>query len=90
MVRHVPVWMSSRSARQPGDGLTSSSEVDMSLALDTYRDRKWIAGVCAWLSDRVGISPNVVRAVFVVSCLLPGPQVLLYLGLWIALKMSGK
>ena len=41
------------------------------------------AGVCAGLARRFGVSANLVRAIFVVSCLLPGPQVLLYIALWI-------
>jgi phage shock protein PspC (stress-responsive transcriptional regulator) len=44
-----------------------------------------IGGVCAALADRFGTSPTVVRIVFIASCLLPGPQVLLYLALWIIL-----
>jgi phage shock protein PspC (stress-responsive transcriptional regulator) len=29
------------------------------------------------------MSPTLVRVLFVLSCLLPGPQVLLYIALWI-------
>jgi phage shock protein PspC (stress-responsive transcriptional regulator) len=47
--------------------------------------RRVIGGVCAALAERFGISPTLVRVLFVVSCLLPGPQVLLYLALWIIL-----
>ena len=42
-------------------------------------------GVCAALACRFGVSPTLVRVVFVASCLLPGPQVLLYVALWIIL-----
>ncbi|MDQ3151726.1 MAG: PspC domain-containing protein [Actinomycetota bacterium] len=42
-----------------------------------------IAGVCAGLADRFGWSAGGVRLLFVLSCLLPGPQVLVYLALWI-------
>lgn len=42
-----------------------------------------IAGVCAGLARRFGMSPNTVRLIFVVSCLLPGPQFLIYIALWI-------
>ncbi len=45
--------------------------------------RRIIAGVCAGLARRFGVSPTLVRVLFVLSCLLPGPQVLLYLALWI-------
>ncbi|MEV0799722.1 PspC domain-containing protein [Kribbella pittospori] len=44
---------------------------------------RWIGGVCAGLARRFGISANTMRLIFVVSCLLPGPQVLIYLVLWI-------
>ena len=42
-----------------------------------------IAGVCAGLAQRFGMSANVVRLLFVVSCILPGPQFLIYIVLWI-------
>ena len=43
---------------------------------------KVIAGVCAGLAERFGMSAGVVRLLFVLSCLLPGPQFILYLVLW--------
>jgi phage shock protein PspC (stress-responsive transcriptional regulator) len=45
--------------------------------------KRLIAGVCAGLARRFDTSPTLVRLVFVASCLLPGPQVLLYLALWV-------
>jgi phage shock protein PspC (stress-responsive transcriptional regulator) len=47
------------------------------------RRRRVIAGVCAGIAGRYGVSPWLVRLGFVASCLLPGPQVLLYIALWI-------
>ena len=47
------------------------------------RDNRWIAGVCAGLARRFGWSPGLVRQLFVLSILLPGPQVLIYIILWI-------
>lgn len=44
-----------------------------------------IAGVCAALARRFDMKPWQVRALFLISCLLPGPQFLLYLALWIIL-----
>jgi phage shock protein PspC (stress-responsive transcriptional regulator) len=44
---------------------------------------RWIGGVCAGLARRFGVSPNVVRLLFVLSCLLPGPQFIVYIVLWI-------
>lgn len=47
------------------------------------RDDRWIAGVCAGLGRRFGISPNLVRLLFVVSTILPGPQFIIYIALWL-------
>ncbi len=55
----------------------------MSMSLTRPRHGKVIAGVCAGLADRFGWSPNVVRLAFVVSCLLPGPQFVAYVALWV-------
>jgi phage shock protein C len=44
-----------------------------------------IAGVCAALANRFGMSPGTVRLLFVLSCLLPGPQFIVYLALWVLL-----
>ncbi|MGH3662023.1 MAG: PspC domain-containing protein [Micromonosporaceae bacterium] len=47
------------------------------------RDNRWIAGVCSGLGRRFGMSPNMVRFLFVISTLLPGPQFVVYIALWI-------
>jgi phage shock protein PspC (stress-responsive transcriptional regulator) len=49
------------------------------------RQGRMIAGVCAGLARRFGMSPGLVRVLFVLSCLLPGPQFLIYLALWVLL-----
>jgi phage shock protein PspC (stress-responsive transcriptional regulator) len=54
-------------------------------ALVRPREDRWIGGVCARLARRFGMRPNTMRLIFIVSCLLPGPQVLIYLALWILL-----
>jgi len=47
------------------------------------RDNRWIAGVCSGLARRFGISAGMMRFLFILSCLLPGPQFVAYLVLWI-------
>ena len=47
------------------------------------RSGRVIAGVCAGIAHRFGMRPGIVRLIFIVSCLLPGPQFLLYIALWI-------
>lgn len=49
------------------------------------RTGRMIAGVCAGLGRRFGLSPFAVRLIFVLSCLLPGPQIVIYLILWVLL-----
>ena len=49
------------------------------------RSGRVIAGVCAALARRFGMRPRLVRLLFVLSCLLPGPQILAYVVLWIVL-----
>lgn len=51
--------------------------------LERPQDGKVIAGVCAGIADRFGWSRNALRTIFVISCVLPGPQFLLYLALWL-------
>jgi phage shock protein PspC (stress-responsive transcriptional regulator) len=57
----------------------------MAGALVRPRDGRMIGGVCAALARRFGMSATTMRVIFVVSCLLPGPQFLIYLALWILL-----
>ena len=56
-----------------------------SKALVRPRRGRIVAGVCLALARRFDLRPWQVRALFVLSCLLPGPQVLLYLALWVIL-----
>ncbi len=53
------------------------------------REGRMIAGVCAGLARRFGTSATTMRVLFLASCLLPGPQFVLYLALW-ALMPSGE
>lgn len=55
----------------------------MSSTLTRPQHGKVIAGVCAGLADRFGMNANLVRLLFVLSCLLPGPQFVIYLVLWV-------
>ena len=42
-----------------------------------------VAGVCAGIARRYGLSRTGLRVAFVISCVLPGPQFLAYLLLWL-------
>ncbi|HEY0697195.1 MAG TPA: PspC domain-containing protein [Micromonospora sp.] len=55
----------------------------MSRKLVRPRDNRMIAGVCAGLARRFGMSAGMVRLLFLLSLLLPGTQVIVYLVLWV-------
>ena len=54
----------------------------MTRRLSRPRNDRRIAGVCSGLARRFGLKSGTVRLLFVVSCLLPGPQFVIYLVLW--------
>ncbi|MEU6561090.1 PspC domain-containing protein [Nocardia nova] len=49
---------------------------------------KWIGGVCGGLAEYFGWNANLIRLLFVLSCLLPGPQFIVYLVLWIIIPKA--
>ncbi|AYG80877.1 hypothetical protein DWB77_03015 [Streptomyces hundungensis] len=54
----------------------------MSAPLVRPTEGRRIGGVCAALARRFGTSATTMRIIFLVSCLLPGPQFLVYLAMW--------
>ncbi|AXB43143.1 PspC domain-containing protein [Amycolatopsis albispora] len=56
--------------------------------LTRSRDNRVIAGVCAGIARKMGWKPRTVRVLFVVSCVLPGPQFLIYLALWLLIPQD--
>jgi phage shock protein PspC (stress-responsive transcriptional regulator) len=58
------------------------------LTRDTHH--RVIAGVCAGLARRLGISRTGLRVAFVVSCILPGPQFVAYLLLWLLMPADDR
>ena len=42
-----------------------------------------IAGVCGGIAEKYKMSPTTVRLFALLSCILPGPQFLIYILLWI-------
>ncbi|GGM33643.1 PspC domain-containing protein [Micromonospora sonchi] len=55
----------------------------MSRKLVRPRQGRMFAGVCIGLAQRFGMSAGLVRLLFLLSLLLPGTQVIIYLALWI-------
>ncbi|MGO1974598.1 MAG: PspC domain-containing protein [Propionibacteriaceae bacterium] len=60
----------------------------MAASLVRPRNDRMIAGVCSAIGRRFGISANVVRLIFVLSCLIPGPQFLIYVAGWVLIPQD--
>jgi len=52
------------------------------------RQDRMIAGVCSGIARRFGTSASVVRVVFLLSMLLPGPQIIIYLAAWVLMPLE--
>ncbi|MBQ0922454.1 PspC domain-containing protein [Saccharopolyspora endophytica] len=57
-------------------------------SLSRPKDQAMIAGVCAGLARRFDMKPTTVRILFLLSCLLPGPQFVAYIVLWALIPKS--
>jgi phage shock protein PspC (stress-responsive transcriptional regulator) len=53
------------------------------------KEGRMIAGVAAGLADRFGMERGVMRLLFVLSLILPGPQILIYIVLWVIVPEEG-
>ena len=69
--------------RCPTRSVGIGKEPSVASNLTRPRDGRIIAGVCAGLARRFGWSVFVVRLLFLLSLVLPGSQVIVYLILWI-------
>ncbi len=54
------------------------------------RRHRMIAGVCGGIAERYNMSPTTVRLIAVISCILPGPQFLIYILLWILIPKASE
>ena len=58
--------------------------------LQRPRSGRVIAGVCAGLANRFGWNANIVRILFILSLLLPGPQLIVYIVMWIVIPQEAQ
>ncbi|WP_238420003.1 PspC domain-containing protein [Gordonia sp. 'Campus'] len=65
--------------------MTTAQPAHIGPRLMRSRDNAWLGGVCGGIAERWNWDPTLVRALFVLSILFPGPQVLIYLALWIVI-----
>ena len=54
------------------------------------REGRIIAGVCLAIARRFGWSPTIVRLLTLLSFVLPGPQIVIYIALWILIPQDPK
>ena len=52
------------------------------------RRGRLVAGVCAGIARRFGMRPTTVRLLFLLSCLIPGPQFIAYLVMWVVIPQQ--
>jgi phage shock protein PspC (stress-responsive transcriptional regulator) len=65
-----------------------TSPANLPLRRDTRN--KVIAGVCSGIARRYGLSVTGLRLAFVLSCILPGPQFIAYLVLWVVMPADNR
>jgi phage shock protein C len=74
-------------AKQPVNAATNASPGYSYPARKKFvrsiNDRK-IAGVCAGLADYFDLDPTIVRVVWLLATLVPGPNIIAYVILWVA------
>lgn len=67
----------------------STSPSTSPVGLVRPRQGRMIAGVCAGMARRFGTSTSTMRLLWVLSCILPGPQVVAYIAMWILVPEEG-
>ncbi|WP_283139687.1 PspC domain-containing protein [Rhizohabitans arisaemae] len=57
-----------------------------------HRSRKHriIAGVCGGVAERYRMRPTTVRLLALLSCIIPGPQFVIYLIMWLVIPKAPK
>lgn len=71
--------------RGSGDRKVCGMNVPAPYRLRRDTSHAMVAGVCAGIARRYGFSRSALRLAFVISCILPGPQFVAYLLLWVLL-----
>jgi phage shock protein C len=70
-------------AKQPESPGVSPAYVPPKKFVRSTNDRK-VAGVCAGVADYFGMDPTLVRILWALATLVPGPNIIAYVVIWIA------
>ncbi|WP_043625157.1 PspC domain-containing protein [Nonomuraea candida] len=54
------------------------------------REHRIIAGVCGGLADKMGLPPTLVRILWLLLSLIPGPLWIVYVVMWIIIPTQPK
>ncbi|MDP4501178.1 PspC domain-containing protein [Nonomuraea turcica] len=54
------------------------------------REHRIIAGVCGGLADKIGLPPTLVRILWLLLSLIPGPLWVVYVVMWILIPEEPK
>lgn len=76
--------------RRSGDRKVCGMNVPAPYRLRRDTSHAIVAGVCAGIARRYGFSRAALRLAFVISCILPGPQFVAYLLLWVLLPADDR
>ncbi|PZG14276.1 PspC domain-containing protein [Nonomuraea aridisoli] len=54
------------------------------------REHRIIAGVCGGIADKLGLPPTLVRILWLILSLIPGPLWVVYVAMWILVPEQPK
>lgn len=52
------------------------------------REHRMIAGICGGLADYWNMDPTIMRLIFILISLLPGPSIIFYLIAWVVIPLE--
>ena len=79
-----------RAMEIAGSARTGVQRAGQRGGLVRVRQGRLVAGVFTGLARRFGVSPWILRAAFLVSMIVPGPQFLLYIALWLMMPSEDR
>ncbi|MFI7617397.1 PspC domain-containing protein [Nonomuraea terrae] len=54
------------------------------------REHRIIAGVCGGIADKLGLPPTLIRILWLILSLIPGPLWVVYIAMWILVPEQPK
>ena len=90
MSTHPPSRTGSAAARERADAALAWTRARLGArGITRPRRGRLVAGVLAGLARRFGVRPAALRVAFLISMVLPGPQFVAYVVLWVLMPPEG-